>query len=388
MISSARQGTVPLPARRRVTRAFGAVIAILFVAVLASCGTSTGEGAAQAGSVDGAACASGARQAVDDSRRSPQLVLPPGGLDLASLKGKSVWMILAVNTPATAEIGRGFEAAAAAAGVTPTVFDGRGAVATWAAGIAQAQAQGASGIILLSIPPETVAQPIADAAGRGVTVVDSFAGGPTAPLAQGVFAHTTFDPAASGRTLADWVLADSNCRANVLIVGAESLALHTEMMEAARARISERCPSCTATVQNIDLATMATTLQPRVEASLRQDSNTNYVISALDAAVTFIQPAVASSGRDVKIVGHDGVATNIDFIRNGSGQSADGALPPLGILGWMGMDQVARGILKAPPSTTVLPIRLVDSTNAGAAGADLFDSYADYAEKWSSAWRR
>jgi ribose transport system substrate-binding protein len=388
MTSSARQGKLPSPIPRRSRRAIGAVVACLLSAALAGCGASGGSGAAQTGGADGGACAGTARQAVEDSRRSPDLVVPPAGLDLDALNGKSVWMILAVNTPATAEVGRGFEAAATAAGVVPTVFDGRGAAATWAAGITQAVAQGASGIILLSIPPETVTQPISDAAASGVTVVDSFAGGPDAPLTPGVFAHTTFDPATSGSTLANWVLADSNCAANVLIVGAQSLALHADMMEAARARIVDQCPSCTATVQNVDLATIATTLQPRVEASLRQNPGIGYVISALDAAVTFIQPAVASTGRDVKIVGHDGVATNIDFIRNGSGQSADGALPALGVLGWMGMDQVARGILKMEPSTAVLPIRLVDSTNVGAKGTDLFDAYADYAAKWDSAWRR
>lgn len=329
-----------------------------------------------------------ASESVSAARESPELVLPPTSLDLASIEGSSVWMINAVNTPATAEVAGGFEAAAIAAGVDATVFDGRGAAATWSAGITQAVAQGADAIVLLSIPPEVVAEPIAAAAEQGITVVDAFAGGPEAELAPGVFAHTTFDPVASGADLADWVLADSGCSAGVLVLGAESLALHTEMMDGATERFDELCAGCPVTQLGIDLGTMATTLQPRVEAALRQQPDIDYIVSSLDAAVTYLQPAVASVGRDVKIVGHDGVETNLEFIRNGSGQSADVALPPLAVLGWMSLDQAMRGMLELEPAADVLPTRIVDETNVGVSGDNLFENYGEYASEWESAWLR
>ena len=195
------------------------------------------------------------------------------------------------------------------------IFDGKGAVPTFNQGVSQAVTQGAAGIVLLGVPPAAVQAPLAEATAAKIPVVDIFNGSADDPLEAGIFAHVTADFVGSGKDLADWMLADSDCKVNVEILGASVLATQTDIIEGAEAQLKAECPDCTSNASDVDLSSVAVDIAGKVETALRRNPDLNYIFPVFDSAVTFVAPAVAQSGADVKIISHDGVSGNLDDVR-------------------------------------------------------------------------
>jgi len=327
-----------------------------------------------------------AKQTVDAARTNVALVAPPAALDVAPLAGKTLWLINVVNNQLTTTIGDGFTKAAEAAGMKGVVFDGKGDASQWNAGFAQAVAQNAAGIVLLGIDENLVSGPLADAKKAGIPVVDLFNGSPSAPLADGVYAHVTPDFTNSGKVLASWILADSGCKADTVLWGASVLPIHNEMVQSAKATLNQLCPDCKVDAQDVDLANVATDIGNKAANALRRDPDINYLFPVFDSAVTFVAPAVQSAGSSVKIVSHDGVDANLDMVRSGGPQVVDMAFPPNAWIGWALVDQLGRGISKLPAADYTIPTQIFDSTNIGNANDKLFPNYDGYEAAFLSKW--
>jgi len=365
------------------------------VGVLASCGSeddapSGGTGAAggSTASADAGACAAEAQKLVDEGRAAVPLKAPTSPLDLDALGGKTIWLVNAVDTPLLLEIVSGFEQAAEAAGAQTQIVSTKGSAQRMNQGVASAVAQDADGIVLLGVDPRLVEGPLGKAKAADIPIVDSLVAGPDAPL-DGLFAHVDADMRASGGLVGDWIVADSECDANVAIFASTILTIHKLLTEGATGEIERLCPDCDVELVEFDSTKMATDLGTSTQSVLRRSPDVNYLFPVLDAGVQFVEPAVQQAGRaeDVKIASHDGVGTNLENLRQGGEQVVDVAFPPATWFGWAIFDQIARGVVGDKPLDWEVPTRLIDETNVGESDAELFPDYAGFEAKFEEAWK-
>lgn len=372
-------------------RLIGLGVTVAAAMTLAACGSSedaTPAGTETASASAGSACVTEAQQLADKGRAEIALKAPSTPLDLAKLEGETVWLVNAVDTPLLLEIVDGFKDAAKAAGVKTQIVSAKGSASQMNQGVASAVAQKASGIVLLAVDPRLVDGPLAQAMKAEIPVVDSLTAGPDAPL-NGLFAHVDADMKGDGGLVADWVMADSGCKAEMVIFASTVLSVHKLLTEGAQEEMKRLCPECKTTLQEFDSTKMATDLGTSTQSVLRRNPDTNYLFPVLDAGVQFVEPAVAQAGKsdDVKIVSHDGVSTNIANMREGGGQVLDVAFPPSAWFGWAIFDQISRGVLGEEPGDWTVPTRLIDKTNAGTSDEDLFPAYVGFEDEFVKEWK-
>lgn len=363
---------------------FAISTALAAALALAAAGVAGASGHAAARSQ--ADCVATATAAIAKAKAPVPVSVPTAPLDMASIKGKKVWLIEVVQNDLGKAIATGFTAAGKRAGLAPTVFYGAGTSQSWNDGVAKAVAQNADAIILYGIDPQAVSAPLADAIAKKTIIIDIFNGSPSDPLPKGVYAHVTPDFKQAGINAANWMLADSKCKVQTAVFGAEVLNLHKQFDKAAKDTINNACPAtCKATVENVDLGTLATAFGPQVNNVLTRRGNLNYLLIVFDGGVPLVQPAITSFSK-VPIVSHDGVASNLAQIRKGGQQVYDGAFAPNEWIGWALIDQAGRGLTGSKPLKWVIPERAVDKTNIGKSDAALWANWAGYEAKFAKAW--
>jgi ribose transport system substrate-binding protein len=359
------------------------VVAAVAMLALAACGgsssTSSTSAAGQTASAgQNATCVTAATAAADKAKAAHPPEFPKTPIDMSANKGKSVWWIGSIEVDFLKGIGDGFAVAAKRAGMKPSVHYATGTAASFNDLVGTAVAQHADAIILYSIDPGLVAAPLKKAKDAGIVIIDAFVGRPTDPVPAGIYTHMTADFALLGQELSNWALADSKCDLRTIVFGATVIPIHVQFMDGAKKTINTACPSCKVSLENIDLSAMATALGPQVNTLLTREGDINYAFPVLDAAVPFIEPALAQHS-DVKVISHDGVGAQLDEIRKGGKLVADGAFPPGAYMGWVLADQIGRGLQKMKPYPWVIPDRVVDRTNVGKTNADIWSGWTDAA---------
>ena len=332
-------------------------------------------------------CIADAEAAVAAGQQPIPVKGPSAPLDMSALAGKSIWNILIFTNEFTGAVTAGLDEAAAEAGIEVTIFDGQGDPNEWNLGVEQAIAQGADAIILQAVAPGAVSAPLADATDAGIAVVDIFNGSADQPLPAGVFAHVTPDFRASGVLMANWMLADSGCDVRAAIFGIRALPLHEDMMTSAKATIEAAC-DCKAVLQDVDPTTIGSDFAPNVSAVLGREGDINYLFPVFDGVVPLAK--AAAEGFDVKILGHDGVSSNLDDIRSGGegAQVADGSFPPNEWIGWALLDQVGRALSGEPALDWTVPHTVIDSGNVGPSNDQLgpYADWTDFRDSFREAW--
>jgi ribose transport system substrate-binding protein len=360
--------------------------------VVAACGEDEEEaaaGAAPAAQADAAGgdCAGAARSELATFQEEIPLKVPDQPLDTNRLRGKSLFFVSVINNEFSLEVIKGYEQAVEAMGARATIYDAKGQASRFGTGVAQAVSQNADGIVLFGIAPAVVAKQIADAQEKGIAVIDVYNGQPDAPLPEGISQHVSADYERSSQALANWMLADSGCKANAALFQTPVLSLYQPLTTEAP-KVFERCGgACSFEVQEADLATFATKLGPQVSSFVRANPDTNYVQVAFDSMITFVEPALAQSGSDVKLLGHDGIPSVLEAIRKDSGPTkATMAFPPEAWIGWNIADTVARQVAEAEPVDATIPTRLVDKSNVGTSNEEIFPAYRGFQEAWQASW--
>jgi ribose transport system substrate-binding protein len=254
--------------------------------------------------------------------------------------------------------------------------------------VAQAVGQNAAGIVLLGVPWQVVSEPLAQAQAKHIPVVLFSDGGPADKPPASIFSHVTADFGLGGKLMADWVLADSACKATVGYVGVGTGAgsSGSEIDKGFADELKALCSSCKLTTATANLATLATQLAGQTQSLMRRDSGINYMVATFDSLVTYVAPAAMQVNPNIKIVGHDGAAASLKLIDNGRGQVADVALPPPGYQGWLLMDALARGMKGQPAEDIVIPQRLVDKSNVNTSIDALFPEFATYKDGFGQLW--
>ncbi len=360
-------------------------LAMASLIALTACGTSTSTGTSTGGGK--AACVSEATRAADQVKGPLALKAPTSPVNMKSLAGKSVWMVSAVQDEFNQTVGNSFIEAATAAGLKARYVEAEGQVTRMGQLVQEAVTAKASGIVLFNIDPNNVSGPLAAAHDAGITVIDFNNGNPTDPLPAGIFAHVAFDFTPQGKDMADWMLADSKCNLHLAQFVLPTYPIDTDLIKATEAEVKRLCSSCTVLDTNFDITTFQTTLGPLAVTVARRNPSINYMNPAFDAFDGLISPAIQQMGAHIKLVGHDGSASNLAAMRGHSTlQVMTDAPPPEPYLGWALMDQLGRGMTGIQAAAWALPGRLVDQTNIGQSDADLFPAYQNFKASFLSPW--
>ena len=359
--------------------------------VAATAGAGSGSSATPAAGGTAAAA-----EQVEQLRKVPEFVAPGPAIDVTSLKGKKIFVIPIAATGLDSGIHSAEEAIARKAGVTLTYYPTQGQVAQWVQGMQTAIAQKPDLIMLEAAPDPRQLQPqIAQAKAAGIPVLVSHFYDTEMPnppdcegCAAGVTAVVKAPLTAAARAEANWIIADSGGKANVLFIGLSDVLPTPGIVKAFQDEFAKNCADCKVTVQNIPLSQLATSLTTTVASALTKDPSITYVNPLGDALVAGVLPALHSTGRTgVKVVSFNGSPGVLKYIAQADanvvadvGESADW-------IGFANMDQAFRVMLGRPTVDQNTPIRLWDKTNIAEQGQE--PSYSKgFGDRYASGYYR
>jgi ribose transport system substrate-binding protein len=383
----------PLPRNRLPRRGMSAALTLALAMTATACGSDSSDSNTSASSSSessGSAASSGdaagvkAAEAAYKAKMGPVTWKAPGpAFDASSAKGKTVAYIgVDMSIPVLQVITGELKAALATAGVTLDICDGKGQPTQWKACADNAVNRKAGAIIVESFPPELIAGSLANAKKAGIPVIDGNNADPTDPLLPNESARVAYPYSESGRLTADWVIADSKGKANVLILATSDVPNSKAVVDNGyEAELKDKCPGCKFTTKDLPVAQWSTNLGPLTQSSLSADPNINYIIPAYDGMSTFVLPAIRQAGKADKVK----VATfnaDLDPMQN----MAKGNM--IGVdtgshntyEGWAYADQSLRLMTGQPPlKDELVPVRVFTRENVG----DLkLDSAAEKSGEW------
>lgn len=360
--------------------------ATMTVAALSGCGStnssaSTSAAATGSGSTSLSSCVSQAKAAVTAAEQ-PVNLQTGSPFPATKLKGKTFAFVaddMALGIDATTY--QGFQAAAASVGASTVSFDGKGQVPDYIQAMNEALAQHPAGIVFDAIGPNYIGQELSQAKSEGIPTV-----GLLEPAAPGEDSYLNPDDAALGKTMSDFVLAQTGCKADVAMFDAPSFGTMVTETNGAQSEMKKLCPSCKFSIVNQNIADLGTTTGPATSTEIEQHPNLNYLMSAFDAMSTEMVPAVQSSGKQIPLVGSWSQPNTLQYVSSGQVEKATISIGDDAPDGWGAFDQLGRLALKLPASTavTTIPYQLVDANDV--ATASKLPGYNGYQAKYEKAF--
>ena len=352
------------PARRFLVAAATAIAAAVLTA---GCGSSEDSTSAAAATPSGSSAEDSPIAAVEAlvakyRKPSNAFVAPGPAVDASSLRGKTVWFIpLGAVIPALGVEAKGIQEAADGLGITVKTCDGKLQPAAASSCISQATKSGADGILIDSVTPQTVTTALRAAEAAKIPVVQMFGvQGTNGPYTQFV----SLQDQQSHAIAADWIIADSKGKANVLTsTSVGDLSAENTVKQGGGAEFASKCPDCKVTNVNITPTTVES-LTAATSTALLKGPKIDYGLPEFDFLVPLFQRGVQQAGRTakLKVVSTNGVLSSMQLVKSGK-QAADGA-GNRNYGGWQAMDAYVRLALGKPAQEKqFIPPRVFDATN-------------------------
>ncbi|MDQ7905753.1 substrate-binding domain-containing protein [Phytohabitans sp. ZYX-F-186] len=379
-------------------RPFVAVVALS--ALLAGCG--------EAGSADTGgrtttdAVLEKARTLVAANFAGTDRDLPASGP--AAVKGKNVVALACSATaPGCALPAQGFVDAATALGWTARLVDGKLDPSVYNTQIRAAATAGADAVALFGVDCAAAEGAIKSArqagtlvfAGNALDCDDTYAGGGEAIFDGGLIWGTAgtdygrFLDEQVGTSIAAWVIAETGGKAKVLQMRQDDSATTRHTGESEFKALSE-CGGCRVdTVPYTGADLLGGKLQAKLSAALQRHPDADVVMVPADAAISLGAGAAVeqarAGGRELLLVGHEGVPSSIQLIRKGQQSFALGR--PWPWTGWATADALNRHFAGAPQVDPGFGFGAMDAEHLPA--GDVYDGNADspsYQDNYRRIW--
>ncbi|HEY2053739.1 MAG TPA: substrate-binding domain-containing protein [Solirubrobacterales bacterium] len=286
-----------------------------------------------------------------------------------SLKGKRIFLVAnGLNYPYVQNLLSGMKEAAELVGASVSAGDSAGDPTKAATLVQQAIGQGYDAIITQSVPAALIAQPLTAASKAGIPVIEMFGSDPELPSAKlkamGVSGIVSSCFGCGGEEMAEAAFAESGEEVDAVVFSTPEIGVGKLEGEKFVSRLKELCPSCESRVVDAPLASWSTDLTSAAQSALQRDPSVNYLAPVFDAMVQFVEPAVASSGQDVKIVTYDGTQGGLEAVQKGTVAADPGSMQIW--LGWAAIDQLGRIETSTPiVADSNVPNRMFSSQNIG-----------------------
>jgi ribose transport system substrate-binding protein len=385
--------------RRRL--AFAALLLPLALAACSGPGDAASEGDSSAtGEVSQAAT-----DKVEEYKAITDFVSPGPAVDVASLAGKSVFVIpLLTTNDYNIQINAAMERVAELADIEFEVYTNEGQPNQWVAGMNQAIAKDVDVIILSGgTDPRALEPQIQAARDQGIKVVVSMFWDTSAQFApdcsglsvdcvDGVDAIVAAPYQTATRLNADWIAVDSGGAAEILVVTSNDAGPSPGQEAAFKDEIASACPSCEATFANVPISKWTTSVQSTVQSELVRNPDIEYVVPLYDNMASYAVAGITAAGKQgqVKVVTFNGTPAVLrmmqedDIVAMDVGESLAGA-------GFAAMDNAFRLMagLDASRVMDIVPVRIFDDSNVDEAGTppEVNRGYGDdleaqYLEVW------
>ena len=307
-----------------------------------------------------------AASAASDTFQAPGPPIP----GVSKLSGKVVYYVAAsIEIPLFKQISDSLTEALATAGVQVRVCDARANPQDAASCLGQAVDAHAAAVIAGGFPEQY--SPVAFKAIRDAGIPLLFtqvtAGTSSDPTRVSSLSPDYFEMQSLN---ANWVIADSNARAHVLVVKATDNAdLIAWVEQGTLATYASGCPACTVKVVDSNHAQIDK-LPSLVTAALVSDPSIKYVQVAFDDRVQATMQGIQASGRtDVKVISQDGTLAVMQNLAKGNLMAAEVGFDSQAF-SWYAADRVLRMLAGDKPQERPFPIRRI-FTRATAAQLDL-----------------
>lgn len=322
---------------------------------LAGCGGGDDEKpTAQQPATDEAAGVAEAQAALDAKMAEAQWQAPGPPVDAAKARGKTVWYLsMAQAIPIITTISIAIKEGLQEAGVKVVICDGNFDPTQYTRCAAQAIAQNADVIMNESMPPELLSDAMARAEKAGIPWIDGNNGNPDDPLPTGADARVAFNYTEGGSLAADWIIADSNGKANVVLIFSADILPSAIVRDGALDEFTKLCPACKVEVRDIVSAQWATGLGPLTRSLLTADPSITHILPMFDGMTTFIVPAVHEAGAAdrVKVATFNGSLDPMKTMAKGDVIGADVGSDAVW-MGWGYADQALRLLTGLPGAPT------------------------------------
>lgn len=348
----------------RAPIARGPLVVGVLASLLVACGSnssSQGQPSSGVGSAEGVLQAKAAVAAYTGYTEA-QFVAPGTAFDASKAKGKTAWVMdVTLSIPQDQALVKGIKAGLEAAGVNVRICDGLGTVA----GAVQCATQGVQSnpdvIINQSLDPQTIAPELQQAASKGIPVIAGNLRDRNVPLNDPAVA---WDFSLAGKLMADWAIADSNGKANAVILATLDVPNGIDVTQGARAEFDQLCPQCKVTTKLLPISRWGTDLQPLTQATLAADPTIGYVLPIYDGMTTFVAPAIKSVGAAsrVKVASFNASIYAMQLLGGGDTLYADFG-QPAAFQGWSFADQALRILTGQPWGNEKMPARLFTRDN-------------------------
>ncbi|MDQ1731555.1 MAG: ribose transport system substrate-binding protein, partial [Pseudonocardiales bacterium] len=378
---------------RRTAVASLAVAAALLLAACSSGSTAASGSGSGSGSSSSTytAMLNTARQMVPATFQGPtKPAKAPAGIKIASITCYSILEGCVIPADGVAK-------AAQAIGWQARTFDGGGTATTQNTQILNAVSWGAKVIVLVAITPSAVQSGLQAAKNAGALIVSgsSALSTPNATIApQPGQIWPAFDVSPDyknlGQHLAQWIIADSQGKANVGVYGDKEFD-SINAQESGIVPALQACTTCkSSAVKYFSATQIANQLGPQTVSYVRSNPDVTYIYSAFDppAAAQVQALQTAGLGRNIKIVSALGNAQNLQFIKNGQVEAADAAYDN-NYMGFAIVDQSIRLLNKQPliqPLGEGLPFQVLDKSNLPS-NLNSWTAPYDYESKFIALWK-
>jgi ribose transport system substrate-binding protein len=385
-----------MSARRSTLLSAGA--AVLAALLLTACSPGTTDSNESSGST-GSAAADGPLadvQADVDAASQPRdsFELPGDPVDVSSLAGKTVYYV-----PLTAQIsvfqlyGQKLGEALDAAGVDLQICDGGANPSQIAGCIDQAVGASAAAIVADNVPYGMAANAFEAARAQGIPIlIANQIPDPQVPADESL-AYLPGPATEMITSAADWIIADSDGQATVVLQKVTDNPSTIAWAEAAEQEFSDRCPDCTVVVNEVSAANFPV-IPSSTSAALLQNPDARYVLAEFEH---FVQPTIGGvqqspNAADITIVSSAATLTGLQMISDGAPLQAD-AGQNFSFQGWATADAIFRlaagqGVPEYDISSRLFTpdnIGDVDLTEDGQSSGDWYGP-TDYTDDFAALW--
>jgi ribose transport system substrate-binding protein len=364
---------------RRWARTFASLIVVaMLTAIAAGCGGQDGTkpaGDTTTGSSGGCRLAYATKQ-IDDHKGIADWAYPGRPFDAKKAAGKTIFSIQENSTnPFTNTVVAGMKDVAGKVGMKVIDYPNQGQRTEWIQGIQQAISQKADVIVLSggTIGPVYFREQALAAARAGipiVTVVDRDLSQDPEPNAA---ARVGQPYAEAARLDADWIIKQTKCDANVLVLTSNEVIAGDIGSKAAQDEFDKYCgDGCKTKFVNVPLSEWSTKIGTTTQTEVASNPDLNYVFPLYDPMAQFVVPGIQLGGgiTRVKVATYNGTPGILRMIQTGDtvemivGENETH-------LGYAAMDQAMRlttGVHPIADGDYGIPLRVFDDSNVDETG--------------------
>lgn len=376
---------------RRLSKAIFSTV--LVAAVLSGCGTSDDDGDGRSVNSSPADEQARAEVAAAKEKIAPYLEAPTKVNQSEPLTGDipidKPWVIITCELPTCKTILDGALAAAKMAGVPTEVLSYKTTDDT----TMYTAMQDALNADPIAVSPVGLSQQIWDRlqpnyreAGVKITPITVGDTTPSDVVTEG--SSPQADYARDGALMADFVIADSNAQAHVLVQDVPALLGLKVYGDGFKDELSDACEDCEITKLDMAPAQLASGgVVPAIVSALQKDTSINYLCATGGALLPGLSAALDAAGiTGIRVVGGSPDINNLTALTTGEQTAWTGA--PLDQYGWVALDIILRTALgmEVQPSGGGRVTQILTKDNVGEPSATGLSSPADYEEQYARLW--